>query len=361
MKKVLIVFNHPAPYKVRLFNKLSSYFDLHVIFERDSASDRNKGFYFEEQYNFTLHKIKGLKIGRENFISNGIKRHLKKNKYDLIIMNGYSQFAEMKAISYLKKNNIPYVLYINGGTIKNDSFIKRRIKSHYIKGASAYFSPDKSSNNYLVHYGADKNKIYNYPYSTIFEKEISYQKPDKQNLRKELGIHFDCVFVSSGQLIRRKNYLSLVREWKKFPENYGFFLIGDGKQRKKIENLIKNENLKNVILTGFLSREKMFEYFKAADCFLFPSTEDIYGHVINEAFSQGLPVISTCKVNSAVKLVKEGKNGFLLEKLEGDSLKNSIETVLKSDFFINCIQTAKDNTIERMVESHVELLTEVMK
>ena len=361
MKKVLIVFNHPAPYKVRLFNALSNHFDLHVIFERKSASDRNKGFYFEENYKFTTHKIHGIKVGREGFISNGVKKHLEWNEYDLIIMNGYSHHAEMKAINWMKKWHAPYVLYINGGTIKKESFLKKKIKHHFISRANAYFSPDEESNKYLVHYGANPKVIYNYPYSTIYEKEICYQKPNKDELRKELGINFDKVFVSSGQLIARKNYISLVKEWKKYPENYGLFLIGDGKQRKEIEKLIKTENIKNVVLTGFLPREKMFKYFQAADCFLFPSKEDIYGHVINEALSQGLPVISTNKVNSAIKLVKNEENGFLLEFLEGEEFRKAIEEVINNDFSNECIKTAKANTIEVMAERHIEMIEEVMK
>ena len=360
MKKVLIVFNHPAPYKVRLFNELSKYFELHVIFERNSASDRNKGFYFEEKYNFTTHKIHGLKVGREGFISSGVKKHLQYNEYDLIIMNGYSHHAEMKAINWMKKWHCPYLLYINGGTIKKESRLKAKIKHHFIARANAYLSPDEESNKYLVHYGANPKVIYNYPYSTIYENEIVESKPNKEQLRKELGINFEKVFVSSGQLIARKNYVSLVKEWEKYPENYGLFLIGDGKQRKEIENLIKNNNLKNVILTGFLSREKMFKYFQAADCFLFPSKEDIYGHVINEAFSQGIPVISTNKVNSAIKLVKNGENGFLLESLEGEEFRKAIEEVINHDYFKECINTAKANTIEEMVKRHKEILEEVM-
>ena len=360
MKKVLIVFNHPAPYKVRLFNELSKTFDLHVIFERKSASDRNKGFYFEEKYNFATHKIHGIKVGREGFISNGIKKHLQYNEYDLIIMNGYSHYAEMNAINWMKKWHAPYVLYINGGTIKKESSLKRKIKHHFINRANAYFSPDEESNKYLVYYGANPKVIYNYPYSTIYENEIVTEKPNKDELKKELGIKFDKVFVSSGQLIARKNYISLVQEWKKFPRNYGLFLIGDGKQRKEIESLIKNENMDNVILTGFLPREKMFKYFQASDAFLFPSKEDIYGHVINEALSQGIPVISTNKVNSAVKLVQEWKNGFLLDSLTGSAFEKAVNDVLSLDAFNSCVETAKENTIEKMAKRHVEMINEVM-
>ena len=361
MKKILIVFNHPAPYKVRLFNELSKHFDLHVIFERDSASDRNKKFYFEENFNFPTHKIKGIKVGRENLLSFGVKKHLKTNRYDLVIMNGYSQIPEMNAISYLKKKNIPYVLYINGGTIKKDGILKSKLKRKYISGAKAYFSPDEESNKYLIHYGANKDCILNYPYSTIYESEIVSSPADKSELRKELGINFDKVFVSSGQLIKRKNYLSLVQEWQKFPGNYGVFLIGDGNQRRKIERFIAEKKLSNVKLTGFLTRKEMFDYFRAADAFLFPSKEDIYGHVINEALSQGLPFISTNKVNSAVKLIKNGENGYLLDKLEGENLKHAIEETLNLSVFSKCIAVAKQNTIEKMADEHVKIINEVLQ
>ena len=360
MKKVLIVFNHPAPYKVRLFNELSKSFDLHVIFERDSAKDRDSKFYFENEYNFTTFKIKGLKCGTENLISSGIKKHLKRNRYDLVIMNGYSKFAEMTAISYLKKKHIPYVLYINGGVIKKESSFKKKIKSHYIAGAYAYFSPDENSNNYLTHYGAEKTKIFNYPYSTIFEKEILNSKPNKQAIQNELDINYEKVFVSSGQLIDRKNYLSLVKEWEKFPENYGLFLIGEGNQRKQIETIINAKNIKNVVLTGFLGRNEMFKYFQAADAFLFPSKEDIYGHVINESLSQGLPVISTNKVNSANRLIKDGITGYVLDDLSGEKFNNAVKEILGKDLFNNCIAVSKENTIEKMAECHVKMINEVL-
>ena len=361
MKKILIVFNHPAPYKVRLFNELAKSFELHVIFERDSEGARNKDFYFEQSFNFVVHKIKGIKIGKEGFFSTEIKKHIKNNHYDLIIMNGYSHLGEMIAISYLKKHNIPYVLYINGGKIRKEFCLKKMIKKHFISGAKAYFSPDEESNKYLLHYGADKNAIYNYPYSTLFENEIISDAPDKELIRQDLGISFDKVFVSSGQLIKRKNYLSLVKEWKKMPENYGLFLIGDGKQRKEIERAIAERRMKNVVLTGFLPREKMFRYFEASDAFLFPSKEDIYGHVINEALSQGIPVISTNKANSAIKLIKNGQNGFLLEKLEGALFEKALNDVLNINAFGLCVKTAKENTIEIMAKRHVEMINEVLE
>lgn len=357
--KILFVFNHPAPYKVRLLNELGKYFDLSVIFERQANKDREKDFYSEQKYNFKNIKIKGIKIKNENIFSFGIKNHLKKNKYDLVIMNGYSTFAEMIAIKYLKKKKIPYCLYINGGIInKNESSLKRKIKTYFIKDAAYYFSPDERSNQYLIYYKANKDKIFNYTYSTIYEKEIKNKLLTKEEidiLKKEKGLSdFEKIFISTGQLIKRKNYLNLIKCWSKNDKNL-LIIFGKGKQEKIIKQYLKENNITNIKLMGFANRDILFSYYSLADAFIFPSKEDIYGHVINEALSQGLPIISTKNVNSSLKLIKEEYNGYFLEKIDNKSVLdaiNKIDNINKE----NCVKTAKENTIEIMVKDHVEIL-----
>ena len=64
--KVLIVFNHPAPYKINFFNELSKHIDLDVIFERVKERDRSKLFYSEKKCDFNVINIKG--ISKANFV-----------------------------------------------------------------------------------------------------------------------------------------------------------------------------------------------------------------------------------------------------------------------------------------------------
>ena len=365
MKKVLIVFNHPAPYKVALFNELSKYIDLTVIFERSKERDRSKAFYFEKEYKFKTVHIKGLPLGNMNIISSGVKNHIKHNKYDLIIMNGYRQFAELSAIKYLHKHHIPYVQYINGGIIKTDEpkFVQR-IKTKYISGAKFYMSPDKESNRYLVYYGANSEKIFNYPYATIHESEI-LEKPlsneEKLLLRKQKGIVASKVFVSCGQLIARKNYFELISKWKNLPSDYALLIIGDGKEKNKYLRYIKKHNLNNVKLLGFLPRKEIFEYYQLSDAFIFPSKEDIYGHVINEAMSQGLPIISTPNVNAAKHLIKDGKNGYIVPSISSKEFNEALSKIIDDDTFNYCINEAKQNTLELMAKVHNDIFKEIMK
>lgn len=361
MKKVLIVFNHPAPYKVRLFNELAKTMDLSVIFERGHNKNRSNAFYSETDFKFNLIKVCGLKIGDENFVSSAVKNHIKKNEYDLIVMNGYSQFAEMKAIRFMQKHEILYALFINGGIINsNESHWKKNLKTSYISKAKFYLSPDAESNKYLTYYGAKESAIFNYPYSTVYNHEIAEKQLDKEGeilLREKYQIEGEKVFVSAGQLIKRKNYQTLIESWKDMPKDHHLYIFGDGKEHAKYSKIIEDLQVKNVHLRSFLPKQDLFNVFRVADVFIFPSNEDIYGHVINESLSQGLPVISNLNVNSAKKLLSE-KTGVLTNDFSASNILACLKQIEEHTSFKSCTDVAKQNTIEKMSESISKILLE---
>jgi len=362
--KVLIVFNHPAPYKIRFFNELAKNVDLTVIFERSTSKNRNPLFYQQNKIQFKCLFLKGINIGDENHFSFCVVNHLKKNQYDLIIINGYSTFTEMLAIRYLHAKRIPYALYVNGGVIRNDSKFKFKIKKSLISGAHLYFSPSKSVNNYLVHYGALSNRIVNYPYSTIFEKEIAaanISSVEKNRIRKSYDFPGKTLFVSAGQFIERKNFIELLEIWKTQPIERTLILIGDGEELTKYTNYIRENKLSNVVILPFMPTEKLFEVFRACDAFILLSKEDIYGHVINEAMSQGLPVISSDRVVAAQHLINNGVNGYLVDYRSREDVKKRVEDVIKNNFSDAPLNTARENTIEKMAAVHIEIFLEAVK
>ena len=362
--KILIVFNHIAPYKVRLFNEIAKYHDLTVLFERDKSSDREKEFYSENKFGFKSIFLHGLKFGTENTLSNGVTKHLKKNQYDLIIMNGYSKVPELLAIKYLKKHQIPYGLYINGGIVHEESKFKKNFKTKYISGASFYMSPDEKSNDYLVYYGAEREKIYNYPYATIYQNQILTKKlseNEKESLKEKLGVPYKKIYVSCGQLIERKNYMALLKIWCDMPKDSHLLIFGTGKQKEELLKFASEHNLDNVHFLGFKNTHDLFEYYHVAEAFLFPSKEDFYGHVINEALSQGLPIVINNTVNSGLHLIKNEFNGFVVPDFNEQEVLKAIEYIEKHDMFNNCINTAKENTYEVMVKNHLEIFERVKK
>ena len=356
--KVLIVFNHPAPYKIRLFNELAKYFDLEVIFEREKASNRPNAFYNIKEMNFKYTILKHGTFGEENSNTGELVKIIKNRhqEFDAIIMNGYSTITELRAIHYMNKHNIPFTLYINGGLIKKENSFKKKFKTKFISSASSYFSPCEEADEYLVYYGAKKENIAHYVYSTIYESDIVSKpltKEEKMAIRDKLNLPKGALYLSASQFIKRKNNSQLIDIFKDLDST--LLLVGEGKEKEEYQKIIERNGQTNVIIHPFASRDDLFEIMKCCDGFITLSQEDIYGHTTNEAFAMGLPVLSSNKVVGSNHLIKDGVNGFLVDLSENHDIILKIDK-LKDLSVEAAINTAKENTIEKMVTSMVNII-----
>ena len=356
--KVLIVFNHPAPYKVRIFNELAKYVDLTVIFERSKAKDRPDDFYVENKYSFESITFYDGYIGNEGTISSKTKNYIKDNhdKFDFIVMNGYSHLAEIKAIKYMAKHHIPFSLLINGGVIRNkEFFLKRKFKTNIVNKAEFYMSPSKKSNEYLEYYGAKKENIYNYPYSNFSLNEIKENESINVNeIRKQYNLPLDKkIFINPSQFIDRKNNMLLLEIFKDRKEH--LVLVGSGEEENKYRDFISKNNMENVSIIPFLKKNELFKLLRSVDAFITLAKLDIFGHTTLEALANGLPVISSDKVISSLEYVKNGYNGFIVNidnKEEIGSAIDKIDTIKKENTF----ESVKDNTFESCGKAIYEIL-----
>jgi glycosyltransferase involved in cell wall biosynthesis len=74
---------------------------------------------------------------------------------------------------------------------------------------------------------------------------------------------------------------------------------------------------------GSLPREELFDAYRAADVFVFPTLCDGFGMVVTEAFSRGLPVLTTRNAGAA-DLVRPGENGLLVRAGDADDLATAL-------------------------------------
>jgi len=356
--QVLWIFNHPAPYKIDFFNELGKLCDLTVIFERPSEGDRNPSFYCEKSQNFKEVILHSVKIGQHNNFTLKVKSIIKHSKADIIVMNGYSTFSEMIGVSYLHHHKRPYVFAINGGIAKpSESSFKKHIKSSLISGASLYLAPDDRSVSYLSYYGADISKACLYPYSTVFQKEIidtPLSVEEKESIRLSRGLPKEHLFVSVGQFIKRKNNMALLEAWKNVSKDKTLLLIGGGKEKKKYESFVASNGLSNVKILPFKNHNDILDLYRIADASIFLTKEDIYGHVVNESLSQGCPVIASKNSNSALHLIKNGENGYLID-LSIKDIAGAIDLPFTEEMRDNAIKVASSNSIELMAMAHYQI------
>lgn len=358
MKSVFFLFSHPAPYKVNLFNGLAKSLDLTVFFERTLGKYAQQQYIPTSQWQFRYRMLKGIKLGKENHLSFEVIQHFKHHRYDAIVMNGYASLTEMVTILFLQRMKIPYYLYVNGGVIRQDPWWRFILKKRLISKAKGYLSPSPLVDPYLVHYGAKREAIFHYPYATIFANEVlptPLTKQEKLSLRKTIGLPLEGdILLAVGQFIPRKNFFPLLKAWEKIPKDRNLVLIGDGKEKRRYERWMQTHHLTHVILKPFQPKNLLLSMLRASDGFILLSKEDIYGHVINEALSQGIPVLTSDKVVSGQVLIKPEKNGLILPLLALDHLPKAVHTLLQIKNPEASLQIARENTIEQMVKAHLE-------
>lgn len=359
--KVLYLTNIPAPYRVDFFNELGKYCDLTVLFERSSARDRDDKWQVNQAVNYKAVFMKGIKIGNDSAFCIEVLKYLNKS-FDHIVIGGYSTPTGMLAINFLKMKKLPFYLSADGGMIKEEKKVIYLFKKYFISSADCWLSTSEKTTQYFMYYGAKKDKIWKYPFTSLREVDILPQIPtlkEKLEIRKQLNIKEDKVIVSVGRMIPGKGFDILIEAVKELSNDLGIYIVGGSPLNELIEQK-ERYNLQNVHFINFISKDEVSEYYKAADLFVLPTRGDVWGLVINEAMAKGLPVITTDKCVAGLELIQDNYNGFLVPVENSKVLKEKILEILndnKSSEFMkkNNIKTIKKYTIEKMAEKHREI------
>ncbi len=353
MRKVLYLSNIPSPYRVKFFEELGKECDLTVVFERSESSERDDSWASNGYKHFNAIFCKGIKVGVDHSLSFKPLSVIRKTRADEIIVTNNMSITGFWEILYLKLNKIPYALEGDGAFCPDrENPIKKKIKIFLTKGAKNYYSTCNNHDKYYTGYGAQEERIIRYPFSSVMKSDI-YRTSDeeKQEARKTLGIHEKNVIVSIGQFIHRKGFDTLCNAMIDVEGDVGVYILGG----EKLPFDVKDSRIHTV---GFKKPEDRDIYLKAADIFVLPTREDIWGLVINEAMAKGVPVISTYSCNAAVEMIKNGYNGYIIESNQARDLSNSINHFLilpedeKQKMQVNTMKTAEQWTIENMVAYH---------
>lgn len=358
--KVLYFTNIPSPYRIDFFNLLNEKIKLTVVFDKLFDNDRNGNWFNNSKINFDYHIISPGRILKLNKMLN--------NNFDIIIIGGYSTINGALASVLLKLKKKKYVINADGGFVGNDNIITKFIKTYFISSANYYLSTSKGTNEYLTHYGAKKENIYIYPFTSLNHNEI-LSKPIKYNVklknRIKAGYNYKILLIAVGQFIYRKGFDILLEAVKKInnPE-IGVLIIGGGPLKSDYLEFVKKNNLSNVHIIDFKKKEELLEIYKFSDVFVLPTREDIWGLVINEALSLGLPVITTKKCLAGLELINKK---YLYDSNDPKQLVKILNDIIElSDFDLEKLakknlDIAKKYTIEEMANRHVQIFNDIIK
>lgn len=365
--KVIFATNIPSPYRVDFFNELGRYCELTVLYERKKSSERDSKWTSERAKNYNEVYLDLKPVGVDRSRGAALKNYIKNAEFDFLILTNYVSPATVEAIMYCRVHKVPYYIEYDGGFNKRDSLPKLLLKKILLKGAKGHFTTADEHIKYLRSLGIKENVIYKYPFTSINKVDVvahGISCEEKRSLRTELGITEEKVILSVGQFIPRKGFDVLINAMPYLDKSIGLYIVG-GEPTEEYKEAIASLKLDNVHFVGFKTKTELREYYRVADVFAFPTREDIWGLVINEAMAQGLPVVSTDRCIAALEMVDDGENGYIVETENESELADGIRKVLCNGDYerlqLSAIEKANAYTIEKMVECHLEIFQRLIK
>ncbi|MCX6735556.1 MAG: glycosyltransferase family 4 protein [Candidatus Parcubacteria bacterium] len=187
---------------------------------------------------------------------------------------------------------------------------------------------------------------------------------EQQDLSRE-KIKNDALWIGTiGELHKNKGHMYAVEAFSKLPKNMNvlFFIIGEGEEKKALQQKIKKSGLEEkIFLLG--KRGDASRLLGAFDVFLFPSVKEGLPFAILEAGSAGLPTIASA-VGGIPEVITDMETGILIRPKNTDEIIRAIDYVLnhptKTKDFGKKLQGVikKDFSLKKMLAETVAVYKE---
>ena len=242
-------------------------------------------------------------------------------------------FFSCQAIPVAKIMGLPIVATVHLGEVDpigNPLFFLRK---HALARFKRIIAVSNYTRDLALNAGVDGKKIsviYNSCDETFF-----YSGKNKAAVRKKNNLPADTkIIIFVGDLIRRKGVSSLVESLATLREQFQAFIaiiVGNGEERQNLESMVDKYDLRrNVMFSGNVSRDKLADFYSAADVFVLPSSAEGHSVALLEAMASGLPLVASNIEGSRIS-IESGVNGFLFETGNSQELAEKLKIILTDD------------------------------
>jgi len=180
-------------------------------------------------------------------------------------------------------------------------------------------------------YGIDPNKIC-IAYNGASEDFFELSETEKEAVRNEItqGIPY---FVVVGTASKRKNVARILQAFEAFrKDEHRAKLVFAGRKKywdKEMESVYQNMPYKDdIIFTDYVSTERLNKILASACALLYPSIFEGFGIPIVEAFTCGVPVITS---NTSSMPEVAGEAAILIYPLSVEEISSAMKTIFYDD------------------------------
>lgn len=240
------------------------------------------------------------------------------------------------------------------------SILMSAVERWVARRASRIIVPSKYLGRIVALWGIDKKKI-TVIYNGIETEDVGL----KQVIRGLLKFKGKLV-ISVGRLVPWKGFDALIRVHARLKARFpdlSLLIVGNGPEKERLEELAMKLNVADsVIFAGNIERAAALRYLRAADVFALNTAYEGFSHVLLEAASVGVPIVTT-KVGGNPEFIEDGMNGYLINPDDEKAFADRIETLLTSPEIRarlagNAKKRALQFSVPRMVDETASALRE---
>lgn len=365
MKRVAIITNIPAPYRVDFFDYLQKNYgeyEFTIIYSSRNEDNRSWDVDQEKMKNSVFLESKTLKVKKryDNYylhIPVGVCKVLNELKPDVVVGSEYNPTV-LQALYYCKSKKVPFISWTDGTLFseRNRNFVQKFLRKLVVSKADAFIASSTKSKEAQIFYGADEKKCHISYLAVDVEKYI--QEPQGKGEGKIL-----CV----GSLIERKGVDLLLQALAKVESDYSLYLAGDGEEKVALKTLAEDLRISNKVhFLGQLNRAELLKHYADSDLFVFPTREDCFALVILEAMCAGLPIVCSKYADGAYDLIEENVNGLIVDPYDAEKFASSIDAILSDKELQNKMQTESGKVLdkfrfENIAKGYMAAIEECMK
>ncbi len=187
--------------------------------------------------------------------------------------------------------------------------------------ATKVIAISESVKNRIIELGEVKKEKVEVVYNPVSIKEFGEAQPLDDNQA--------FVFVTTCRLVPVKNLDLLIQVFDRLlkeHQNLKLWIIGEGPERLTLESQVKQLGIEsNITFWGF--QRDVIPFLIQANAFVLPSLSEGFSISLVEAMLCGLPCIVTNQ-GGPTEIVDHGKTGFLIDPLNQDQIRDTMNTVL---------------------------------
>jgi len=156
--------------------------------------------------------------------------------------------------------------------------------------------------------------------------------PDaRSRIRSQWGIADDAFLaIYAGRVAKEKRLDVLIDAFRRVraEADATLLVVGGGPAEAETAERVRSAGLSaDVTLTGRMPRERLSDYYAAADVFVYPSNTDTQALVLVEAMCLGLPCVAVRAFGPA-EVVTDGESGLLVE-FNADALGDAVVRLVR--------------------------------